>query len=249
MSSTGIIIQARMGSTRLPKKVLMPAISGKSILDIQTSLLKSTFPCYPLIIATSTAKADDAIANYATENNIHCYRGSENDVLARFRNAAKEHELQEVYRVCADNPFLDMQLMQDMDIVDKANVDYLSYQDAQERPAMQTHFGFFAEWIRVSALDTIIANTDEPLYREHVTNYIYQRPDLFNIEWMTMPDIISHRSDIRLTVDTEKDMNFASELYTQIENIEDKIRGIVNWIDSNPEIKKAMSAQVSLNTK
>lgn len=249
MSSTGIIIQARMGSTRLPRKVLMPAIGGKCILDIQTLLLKSTFPNYSLIIATSIAEADDAIANYAAENNIHCYRGSENDVLARFTTAAKEHGLQEVYRVCADNPFLDMQLMHEMDIVDKANVDYLSYQDAQERPAMQTHFGFFAEWVRVSALDTIVANTDEPIYREHVTNYIYQHPDLFNIEWMSMPDIISHRSDIRLTVDTEKDMNFASELYTQIENIEDKISGIVNWIDSNPDIQKSMSAQVSLNSK
>lgn len=249
MSSTGIIIQVRMGTTRLLKKVLMPAIDVRCILDIQTSLLKSTFPNHSLIIVTSIAEADDAIANYATEINIHCYRGSENDVLARFRNAVKEHELEEVYRVCADNPFLDMQLMQNMDIVDKANVDYLSYQDAEERLAMQTHFGIFAEWIRVSALDTIIANTDEPIYREHVTNYIYQHPDLFNIEWMSMPDIISHRSDIRLTVDTEKDMNFASELYTQIENKEYKIRGIVNWIDSNPEIKKAMSAQVCLNTK
>lgn len=249
MANTGIIIQARMGSTRLPKKVLMPTIAGKCILDIQTSLLQSTFPNYKLIIATSTAEADDAIAMYCQENKIHCFRGSENDVLVRFTNAAKEHELQEVYRVCADNPFLDMQLMQEMDNVDKVNVDYLSYQNEQEQPAMQTHFGFFAEWVRVSALDKIIANTDEALYREHVTNYIYQHSELFNIQWMPMPLIIANRSDIRLTVDTEEDMKFASALYTQIENVDNKINKIVEWIDSNPDIQEAMSAQVSLNSK
>ena len=104
----GIIIQARLGSTRLPGKVTLPFYNGKGILELIIDNLSSNFKNTPIIIATTNRQNDDEIFKLANDKNIKCFRGSENNVLDRFIHAAEYFGLTEIIRVCSDNPFLNI---------------------------------------------------------------------------------------------------------------------------------------------
>ncbi len=94
----GIVIQARLGSTRMPGKILKDFYQGESILGIQCRNL-GAIPNAGLVIATSTAKGDDPIVDFCHEYSIQCFRGSETDVLQRFIACSDEYELTHVIRV------------------------------------------------------------------------------------------------------------------------------------------------------
>ena len=102
----GIIIQARLGSTRLPGKVLKPFHGDKCILDIILDKLHQASDAQ-VIVATSTSKDNDALVEHLERNGELVYRGSENDVLDRFIKAAKEFHIDGIIRICSDNPFID----------------------------------------------------------------------------------------------------------------------------------------------
>ncbi len=106
---TGIIIQARTGSTRLPNKMILPFYNGKGILQILLERIKKKYNNqYTIILATTTNKNDEKIAEIGEKTGVEIYRGSENDVLKRFINAALSYNIFGIIRVCADNPLLDV---------------------------------------------------------------------------------------------------------------------------------------------
>ena len=102
----GIIIQARLTSTRLPKKVLLPFYGSMTILDILIDKLQSV--CPNIVIATSSKSENDELVKFALDKNVCCYRGSEDDVLQRFIDSAKYSNITHIIRICSDNPFLDV---------------------------------------------------------------------------------------------------------------------------------------------
>ena len=103
----GAIIQARMGSSRLPGKVLTPLLDKPLLLHIVESLKKSK-KIEKIVVATTNLSQDQAIEDFCQKNNIDCYRGSEENVLLRFIDAAKTFQIKEVVRVCADSPLIDV---------------------------------------------------------------------------------------------------------------------------------------------
>lgn len=97
------IIQARLGSTRLPGKILLPFYEGKSILELMID--KLSVVSKNIVLATSTNELDNGLELFAKKHCIVCFRGDENDVLSRFIDAASENDVRHLIRVCSDNPF------------------------------------------------------------------------------------------------------------------------------------------------
>lgn len=252
--NTGIIVQARMASTRLPGKVLKPFAKG-TILQIITEKLHQQLPGYPLIIATSTNEKDNAIEQFAFKNDFLLFRGEEKDVLKRFIDAAKNFKLQHIIRVCADNPFLDIDLIKSMINVytQHASAEYISFRTSDNTPAMQTHFGFFAEIVSLKALQKIHQLTTLATYREHVTNYIYKHPSKFNIRWLTMPEFCNRNSkQIRLTIDTEVDFKNATKIHQALVRRQGKnytTLDVIGYLQDHPDFLEFMREQIERNQK
>src|SRR4051812_14984560 len=126
MSDTAIIIQARTKSTRLPNKVLLPFFKNNGCLEILINRLKKNTDI-PLFIATSINDSDDAIERLAYKLNIQYYRGDENNVLSRFIACAENFSIKNIIRVCSDNPFLDIQDLDELIKFNMQNNDYVSF--------------------------------------------------------------------------------------------------------------------------
>ena len=246
-----IIIQARTGSTRLPNKLLLSFYNEKTILEVIIERLIKYIKL-PIILATTTNKNDDALEIVANKLKIDCFRGSEKDVLSRFLSAADFYKTQRIIRVCADNPFINSLAMNEMiNLLLSNKSDYISFK-INGKPSIKTHFGLWGEYVTLNALKKVYDLTDEPYYHEHVTNYIYENPNLFLITWVkNNAKSLESREDIRLTIDTLFDFNIVAELYNKIySSIENPtIDEIVHKLDEYPKLLEQMKQQIIQNTK
>jgi len=250
MSNLGIILQARTGSTRMPEKVILPFFEGKSILDLLIEKVKKLG--IPAVLATTVNPSDDRICDLAARHDFPVFRGSENDVLDRFIQAAKKFGFNKIIRVCADNPFLDLAGMKTLiETFEKSDVDYLSFQLAGNKPSILTHFGFWTEAVRLIALEKAQQLTNEKLYHEHVTNFIYGNPQLFDVQFIQADPLVFSRTDIRMTLDTPEDFQVQQQIFATIskENPNFGIPETVNWLDQHPEILKVMKKEIEKNRK
>jgi spore coat polysaccharide biosynthesis protein SpsF len=256
--SAPIIVQARCGSSRYPRKVLKNFTGGCSLLEFQLTRLKKAFPSIPLVVATSVSGEDNAIEDISDKLNILCFRGSENDVLERFLDCCRHHKFTDyVVRVCGDNPFLQTEWLKALMTTPTEDLpapDYISY-SINGKPAILTHFGFFAEMIRVDALEKIAQMTTMPLYREHVTNYIYQHHGNgdFHISWHPMDGLGAYADAIRLTIDTQEDFDNVQTIYRHLKpaHVETDVpwEDIISFLDKNPTIQSSMKNQIQFHQK
>ncbi len=247
----GIIIQARLGSTRLPNKMILPFYNEMGILElILLRLAKLT--SIPIIVATTTSKRDDEIEKIALKHNMNCFRGNENNVLDRFIQAATKFELDKVIRICADNPFLDLPALKSLiNHYSNKQVDYCAFYTRDGKPTIQTHFGFWAEGVSVKALKQIEKNTKDPLYLEHVTNYIYSNSDDFSIHKELIPKTVDSTDYLRLTLDTEEDFNLLKEIYAYFlqNDLELKSEMITSKVLQNDKWLTVMKTEILNNKK
>jgi spore coat polysaccharide biosynthesis protein SpsF (cytidylyltransferase family) len=229
----GIIIQARLGSTRLPDKIILDFDKGESVMDIIIGKIKSRFSQYPIILATGDSPKNSKLIEFSSKHNIHFFMGSENNVLSRFIEAAELYDLTHVIRICSDNPFIDMDLLDELlSIPDKFSYDYISFKNDDGVPVIKSHFGLFAEFVSVSGLRKAMSTEgNNSHYIEHVTNYLYENPAEFGLKLIDLPKVISGRHDIRLTLDTQRDFNILSDLYTKTKNM--NLDYIIGFIDEN----------------
>ncbi len=242
-SNIGIIIQARIGSTRLPGKILRPFYKDKTILDIIIETLEQFG--IKLILAFPFGSENNILAEKYGLKII--FRGSEENVLERIIKAAEFNNVDTIIRVCADNPFLDFGLLHDLLIKMDDETDYLSYK-INNIPAIKTHFGFFSEVVCLKTLKDIASRTQEKLYREHVTNYIYSHERLYKIKWITAPDKILKNNSIRLTIDTIDDFITAKEIYYQIFP-EINYDTVIDYINTKPDLFVKMRISMTKNLK
>lgn len=244
------IIQARLGSTRLPNKIIRPFWNEQSIIDILIERLKKFSGC-PSILATSTQPVNELLVEIAKKHSINFFVGSENDVLNRFIDAADAFNIQKIIRVCSDNPFLNTNALQLLLTTARdSNADYIGFQ-VNDTPSIKTHFGFWAEFVTTNALKMVNSATLEPIYREHVTNFIYSHPEQFKIQWLPTPLCLQGRHDIRLTIDTLADYQNTQTIYKNIYASIDnpRIEDIVDYIDSNPQYLSVMKQEILHNSK
>lgn len=194
---TGIILQARMGSSRLPGKVLK-YIGPKTILDhiiFRLSYLRHTAK---VVIATSIHPRDDILKFYSRSRSVSFFRGSEQDVLERYYLCAKQYGFHHVVRLTGDNPFVDVE---EVDRLIECHLGaYADYSHSFDTLPV----GCGAEIFTFAALERSFFCGHKANHREHVNEYIQENPDLFLIAVPEVP-LTKKRPDIRLTVDTGED--------------------------------------------
>lgn len=243
----GFVIQARTESTRYPNKIVLPFYESETIISLLINKLQDNFKL-PVILATSTNPSNDILENIAKEKNISCFRGSENDVLQRFIDAGETNNLEYLIRVCSDNPFIDIDriklLISTFDSNNKN--DYYSFW-VNNSPSIKTHFGFWVEIVSLDALKKVKSYTNDSLYIEHVTNYIYTHPSLFKLLWLE--EKLELNPLIRMTIDTEADFNLCSDLFKIQINNKLNLDNLIDYVSGNEEILNKMKKQIDINSK
>lgn len=246
----GIIIQARLGSTRLPGKILLPFYGEQTILDILLEKLHRVTEL-PVIVATTNDPSDDRLVTFLKAQDELVFRGSENDVLDRFIQAAECYHLDGIIRICSDNPFLDPEGIQTL--IEKAQTSEAHYIGFRINglPSIKTHFGFWGEYATLEALKKVAATTDDLPAHEHVTIHIYSHPEEYLCEWIDCPNFIQGRNDIRLTVDTLIDFANAQMVYTDLkkEHSNFGLEEVVDYIDQHEKLKSSMKRIIEQNAK
>jgi len=200
----GIVIQARMGSTRLPGKVLKN-IGNKTLLDHVIDALGNLNTRAKVVLATSALEKDDTIKGFCDERNLDVYRGSEEDVLERYFHCAKSYGFSHIVRLTADNPFTDTFEL------DRLISVHLSEGNDYTHSFGQLPLGVGSEVFTFDALERSFQEGHEPHHREHVNEYIQENPDLFKIGVLEIAEE-KHSPELRLTVDTEDDYRRACQL-------------------------------------
>ncbi|MGF1933564.1 MAG: glycosyltransferase family protein [Nostoc sp. ChiQUE02] len=210
---TVAIIQARMGSTRLPGKV-MKQLCGKTVLSHVISRVKACFLVDAIVVATTNSLADDVIVIESEKCGIHCFRGSEDDVLERYYLAAKEYQADVIIRITSDCPLFDSEVLTAMleyfktETGDGLEIDYLSNCLRRSYPR-----GLDAEVFTFKVLEKAFQEAHESYEREHVTPYIYEHPETFSLYNQTNNEDISN---YRWTLDTEEDWKLIEAVYTDL---------------------------------
>lgn len=247
----GIIVQARMGSTRLPGKILKNFYKDDTLLE---TLLKNLHKVdnSKVIVATSTNSNNDELEKFLRSKGKIVYRGSENDVLERFINASEANNVDGIIRICSDNPFMDWHGVSELaERARKSDADYIGFR-INNIPSIKTHFGFWGEFVTLDALKKVQASTDvgTPAH-EHVTIHIYTNPDEYKCEWIECPSFLQGRDDIRLTIDTPEDMINARKVYSELKAKDENfdLKQVVEYLDNHQELKESMLKIISKNQK
>ncbi|MFZ6035967.1 MAG: cytidylyltransferase domain-containing protein [Patescibacteria group bacterium] len=225
-----ILIQARMSSTRLPGKVLLP-LADKPVLGHIVDRCKHV-PQAHVVVATSTDKTDDAIERYCQEMGTFCVRGDLSDVLSRYRLAANHYPAPILVRITADCPLIDPTIIE-MVIHELPGYDYASNVLSRIIP-----HGLDVEAFTEGALKKADENAHTERLREHVTLIMRENPSkLFTIHNVVMPQSYAH-PELRLTLDTVDDYELMKIIFNQWYHPGKLIDTpqVIRWLTANPEI-------------
>lgn len=200
----GVVIQARMGSTRLPGKVLRP-IAGRPLLAHVLGRLQNLQHTAIVVVATSALPQDEPIVAWCSEHGVECFRGDELDVLNRYLRCAEAYGFDQIVRLTADNPFTDIE---ELDRLIHLHLEQgFDYTHSFGRMPL----GVGAEIFTFQALQRSHIEGLEPHHREHVNEYMQEHPELFASGHLRVPSA-KMNPELRLTVDTEEDWKKACEL-------------------------------------
>lgn len=233
--NTVCVIQARIGSTRLPGKVLKK-ICGKTILEHDIDRLKRVKNIDEIVIATTILEKDNLIVKEAKRLGIKYFRGSEENVLSRYYYAAKENNAEAIVRVTSDCPLIDSEITGSIiqyyvDNIDK--YDYVSNTIKRTYPR-----GLDTEVFSFAALEKAFNEAILDRDREHVTPYIWDNSDIFKLGYLTN-DV--DYADLRWTLDTKEDFELINRIYGYL--YEEKgndfnMNEILYLYKKHPELKK-----------
>lgn len=231
MKNIGCIIQARMGSSRLPNKVLMKLNNENPQLYFVINQLQNCKFIGKIVVATTTLHEDNEIVEFLKKCNIEYFRGSSTNVLERYYQCAKNFSFDIIIRITADNPLIDP------NIVDLAiekfisnSFDYLTNARKRTFP-----YGTEVEVFTFSALEKVYKNSTKDFELEHVTPYFYNNPEQFKIY-----DLINSKdlSSFRWTVDEINDLKLVKILISKIQKRPILMNDIIKILKDEPELIK-----------
>lgn len=204
MRGTAILLQARMGSTRLPGKS-MRVLGGHTL--VAHAIVRLQASGYPVVLTTTEKSEDDCLVAAAESLGAYTFRGSELDVLDRFAQATRHFELHRVVRATADNPAVDTDsVARSLMLMDRTGADHVVEYGLP--------YGAAVEAIRGAALLRAAALATDPADREHVTPLLRSSTDFFALAALAPGHL--RRPGLRLTVDTEEDLAFMQKLLEAI---------------------------------
>lgn len=237
------IVQARMGSTRLPGKVLMD-LAGAPVIARCLARLGRARRLDQVAVATTILAADQALVNWCAGAGVACLRGDPEDLLDRYYQAARELEADVVVRCTSDCPIADP------DLVDRAVGEFLAADPpvdyaSTRLPVYRFPRGLDTEVMSMAALERAWRADANPAWREHVTPYMYFNPDQFAI--LGVPCTEGDFSQYRLTVDTPEDLtlmrliyeHFGHDRFTWREAV-DLLAARPDWAHINAEVRQKM---------
>jgi len=199
------IIQARTGSTRLPGKVLLD-VGGKTVLERVVQRVRAARGVEEVIVATTTERDDDRIATWCAVHGVACHRGSADDVLDRFHQAARAKSPDRIVRITADCPLMDPAVI-DLVIAahEQSRADYAANTIEPTFPD-----GLDVEVLSFGALERAWREARLASEREHVTPYLWKNPGLFSLHSVKNTEDLSGK---RWTLDEPEDYRFIREVY------------------------------------
>lgn len=227
---TVAIIQARMGSSRLPGKVLRD-LCGTSMLARGVERLRRARSLADIVIATTDGREDDAIVAEARRLGVDVFRGSASDVLSRYHGAARAARAEVVVRITSDCPLIDPDVVDAVVGLLAPTIDYASNtHDVRSFPRGLDCEAFFAD-----TLERMARMAESPAAREHVTVFVREQPALFRTAQL-VADVDD--SDLRWTVDTEADFALVTALYQRYQLADHPVgyRTLVEWVRREPAL-------------
>ena len=225
----GCIIQARMGSSRLPGKVLRKLDDKNTVLDYVIDQISNCKLIDKIIVATTNLKEDDKIEVLTKNKNILCFRGNPSDVLDRHYQCAKKFTFSTIVRIPSDKPLIDPQIVDKVvEVFTTSEYDYVSNFLHYTFP-----YGTEVEVFSFKVLEKTWNLANLPSEREHVTPYIYNHRDKFKIFNVTNDEDLSH---LRWEVDRNKDLELVKILVKRIKNRPILLKHILSLYQQEPSL-------------
>jgi spore coat polysaccharide biosynthesis protein SpsF len=224
------IIQARMGSMRLPGKVLAD-ICGKPLLQRLIERVRATPGISRVVVATTTESVDDVLADWCLTHEVAVYRGSVDDVLDRFWQCAQQHPAEFIVRVTADDPLKDPAVIAQA-IALCASAPEVDYASNTLQPTYPE--GLDIEVVRFRTLERAAREATLPSEREHVMPYVWKHPDRFVLRDFGMEPDLSHW---RWTVDKPADLELVRRIFSHfVDQPLVSHQAVIAWLNENPEL-------------
>lgn len=232
------IVQARMGSQRLSGKS-MALLAGRPLLWHVLGRIQRSRTLDQIVLATTRLPEDDVLGEIATELGIAVFRGSENDLVERYYQAALKYEASIVVRICADNPVVEPR---EIDRIVNFHLQGQSDFSANTHNILNNRYpdGLGAEVFDLEKLREVRAATDDPRHREHPHTYFYEHPEKFRIGTVQCPREFQ-RPELKLDVNTPAELTFMQEIYDYWypRKADFHITDIIAWYDQHECANKA----------
>jgi len=211
--SSIVIIQARMGSNRLPGKSLME-IGGKPMLDYLVETLLFHFPKEDIVLATSTNTENDPLRLYAKQKEIHCFSGDENNVASRYYEILQTNKDKDFfYRICGDSPYYDSEvIIKGKELLEKGNLDLVSSMPNKGYP-----MGSNLEAMRVKSFLEHYPQFNNAPHFEHVMPYFYENIHLFKSALIHTDYPSFSYNNYKFSVDTLEDFRRAQIILKEMD--------------------------------
>ena len=230
MSNVGCIIQARIGSTRLPGKVMMNVMDEKPVLYFVIKQLQKSKLLDKIIVATTTNEEDNQIVNYSNTLGIDCFRGSSKNVLDRYYQCAKKYSFNTIVRIPSDKPLIDPEIVDNVvNVFNNNSYDYVT--NFLSNPTFPS--GTEVEVFSTSALKKAWENAKLPSEKEHVTAYFPNHEGEFKISYIKNTENLSH---LRWAVDRIEDLELVRLIVSKIEKRPILMKDIVALFNEEPEL-------------
>lgn len=232
------IIQARMGSTRLPEKVLKD-LMGKPMIWHIVERAKQAKTLEQVVVATSIDDDDTPLYQYLVDNGIPCIRGSNDDVLARYFQSASEVQADVIVRLTGDNPLIDFKMLDNtVEYFLQSNLPYVATVDVPSI-AKPIPLGVGCEVFSFEILKEAFLHANQEYEREHVTPYMYQK----NVD---RNNVLPSQYSYRITVDTSEDFECIRRIYELLYNgVHDFCTDeVIQCMESDPKIAAINSSIV-----
>ena len=236
--TVGIIVQARIGSSRLPAKVMMKADDESLMIDYVINQLKHSKLHDEIVVATTNLKQDDVIFDYVTNRNILCFRGDEKNVLERHYQCAKKYAFSTIVRIPSDKPLIDPTIVDYVIEKFQSNsYDYISNfsVDVNDKFIPSYPSGTEVEIFSFAALETAWKNATSEHDKEHVTPYIYSNPEKFKI--LTLKSE-KNLSQFRWALDYENDLKLIRIIISKIQKRPILMNDILELFEQEPDLTK-----------
>ena len=230
------VIQARLGSTRLPEKVFFQ-LGDSTVLDYVYKRTKNISNIKQVVVATTKNSIDDPIELWCKKNEIEVFRGSEQDLLERFLKCALHYNADYIVRITGDCPFFSYEMANNLIETTIENNSEYGFIDSKLIP-----IGLKVSIIKTETLRLLNIIAKHPFYREHITLYIDEHIEDFKISKI-QPESIFLNKNYRLTIDTREDYQFCNKIAQQIQAhplIETKM--IIDFLDNNRDLLKLNAA-------